>query len=223
MQKKETNRNSDKIATKCSSPYYKYFLFPILAIMKTIKFFTATIPLIIFIAFAVFPTAKTFAQDSKEVVLGSRMEKAKGNSNVNIIKEEGIGVKMAAGRKPLQLKKLSLRLLDDHHPDTVSFYIRLFSLENGKPELNLFPDSVFIRPIINNELDADFSAFNIDIRGDFLIGLEWAATATGNKRMINIPTRLFNKGVYFKKKEESEWKKVPFFGFALQVFGERAK
>ena len=129
---------------------------------------------------------------------------------------------MAAGRKPLKLKRLSVHLLDDH-PDTVSFYVRLFSMENGKPEENMFPDTVFVQPIVNDELNVDLSGFNVDVKGDFLLGLEWAATATGDKRVLNIPTRLFNKGIYFKKKNEPDWKRMPFFGFAIQLYGERMK
>jgi len=188
--------------------------------MISTKPLTAKMLLICLLSFVLTPSVKILAQHSKEVVLGSRMEKAKGNSNVNVVEGEGIGVKMAAGRKPLKLKRLSVHLLENH-PDSVSFYIRLFSLENGKPEQNLFPDTVFVQPIINDELNVDLADLNVDVTGDILVGLEWAATATGSKRVLNIPTKMFKKGIYYKEKNEPNWKKVPFFGFAMQLYGER--
>lgn len=164
----------------------------------------------------------TYAQ--QEVVLGEHIKKGKGNSDVGVVTGEGIGLKLKAGRKSIKLTKLNMQLLEDH-PDSVTFYIRLFPFENGVLGENRMPDKIYTESLKGGEMNVDLSDLDISVSGDFVIGLEWAAPAAGPKTKISLPTGLglFKKGVYYKKKDETKWKKVPFFGLDIVVYGVKVE
>jgi hypothetical protein len=158
------------------------------------------------------------ANAQQEIALGSHA--TKGISNTSITTGEGIGTKMNAGKKKVQLKSLEVNLINEH-PDSVMLYVRLFPIHGKTFGENMIPNKIYTVPLNKNQILVDLSDLNLFVSGEFVVGLEWAITINKGNNKISYHSGLgpFKKGIYYKEANVSQWKKIPLFGFDMVLNG----
>ncbi|MFT4202401.1 MAG: hypothetical protein QM610_00670 [Chitinophagaceae bacterium] len=152
----------------------------------------------------------------KEIILGSHAHK--GHSNTTIAKGEGIGMKLKAGKKGVTIQSLNINLIEQH-PDSVRFYVRIFPMDGKSLGNNIGPDKVFTASLKDNHIYVSLTDYHITVRGDFVVGVEWSANANGSVNTISFHTGVLKKGIYYKETDDPRWKKIPFFGFDIELRG----
>jgi len=161
-------------------------------------------------------TLETKAQET--ITLGKVLNKKKGNSNTTITEGEGIGAKFDAGKKSLKLTEVYINLYETH-PDTIKFYLRIFPLKGKELGKNLATEKVYTYAVGNDEIKLDIRDMGVIVKGDFVLGFEWADTPNEKHRTLTMPSGILKKGIYYKEVGE-KWKKIPLLGLGLVVKGE---
>ncbi|WP_157278462.1 hypothetical protein [Olivibacter sitiensis] len=80
--------------------------------------------------------------------------------------------------------------------------------------------SVYTVDLSQDEIRIDLSPLDLVLKGDYVVGLQWAETKEGINNKISFPTSTFKKGFYYR--DEGRWKKLPFFGIGMVVHGTTA-
>lgn len=168
--------------------------------------------------FAILITFNAQAQD-KTKRIGNKPRYGSSSSSFSIIKGQQIGIKMDAGRKPVQLLSLNFGV-DIHGTDSVKFKVNVYEFTGEQPGENLAKQPIIaVMPKGKNHLDVDLSKFNITAKGDILVAIEYLTTQNGVSPSFSIG--LFNGGTW--RFEGTEWKKMPVAGVDFNVLVKKLK
>lgn len=160
----------------------------------------------------------SYAQD-KTKRIGNKPRMGSSNSSFSVTKGHQVGIKMNAGRKPVQLLTLNFGV-DNRNTDSLKFKVNVYEFKGEQPGENLTTTAIIAAmPPGKNRLDVDLSKFNITAKGDILVAIEFLTSQVGSSPSFSIG--LFNGGTY--RYEGSEWKKMPVAGIDFNVLVKKLK
>jgi hypothetical protein len=158
------------------------------------------------------------AQDHTKLI-GNKARKGSSNSSFPAIKGQQVGIKMNAGRKPVQLLKLNFGV-DNRNKEAIKFKVNIYEFSGDKPgEAITTKDIIASIPNGKNRVDVDLSPYKIVTKGDILASIEFLSTSKGSEPVFSIG--LFNGGTY--RYEIDEWKKMPIAGVDFNVLVKKIK
>jgi hypothetical protein len=176
--------------------------------MKSFTVKTASIVALL----VLFTAAISFAQ-GKTRRIGNKPRMGSSNSSFTVTKGHQIGIKMNAGRKPVQLMTLNFGV-DNRNTDSLQFKVNVYEFKGEQPGENLADKAIIAAmPPGKNRLDVDLSKFNIMAKGEILVAIEFLTSQSGSSPSFSIG--LFNGGTY--RYEGTEWKKMPVAGVDFNV------
>ncbi|MGF7037236.1 hypothetical protein M2273_000470 [Mucilaginibacter lappiensis] len=177
-----------------------------------------------------FISLNSLAQD-KTKTIGNKSRSGTTNNSFNIVQGGQVGIKMNAGRKPVELLKLTFHV-DNLGKDTIPFKVNVYTMGDKLPQGdNLVkeeikgsiarekdPDS----PLTSNQLiSVDLSPYKIGVKGEILVSVEFLSTIPGKN--LGFSCGLLNGGTYYKKGPDTEWKKIPVVGADFNVLVKKLK
>lgn len=153
--------------------------------------------------------------------IGNKLRSGTSNNTFGVIKGDEIGIKMKAGKKKVQLLKLTFDV-ENRQPDSLAFKVNVYNFSDEKAGENLVKQEIkgMIAPGKIRQV-VDIAPYNIETSGDILVSIEWLKTSPGMEAAFAIG--LFNGGTYHKESVTDEWKKIPVAGvdFNMQVMEKK--
>lgn len=166
-----------------------------------------------------------FAQD-KTKTIGNKAREGSANNSYSAVKGAQVGIRMSAGRKPVQLLKLNFHA-DSYASDSIAFKVNVYQMD-GKFPLDTNLVNAEIKGLIKKHdtekhqlVSVDLSPYKIDVRGDILVSVEFLTTKPGSE--ISFACGLFNGGTFHKDANSAKWKKVPIVGADFNVLVKKLK
>jgi hypothetical protein len=170
------------------------------------------------------------AQD-KTKTIGNKSRSGTTNNSFNIVQGGQVGIKMNAGRKPVELLKLTFHV-DNLGKDTILFKVNVYTMGDKLPQGdNLVKEEIkgsIARendpntPLTSNQLiSVDLSPYKIEVKGEILVSVEFLSTMPGKN--LGFSCGLLNGGTYYKKGPDTEWKKMPVVGADFNVLVKKLK
>lgn len=180
--------------------------------LTTFKFIACTAMLIL----TTFITAQ--AQE-KTKRIGNKPRLGSSNSTHSVIKGNQIGIKMEAGRKPVQLLKLDFGVTNNTGK-TLKFKVNVYEFNGIMSGENFVKKDIIAEiPVGKNRVDVDLSPYNIEVKRDILATIEWLETVDGASPSFAIG--VFNGGSY--EYASGKWKKIPVFGLDFNIIVKKLK
>ncbi|WP_158795786.1 hypothetical protein [Pedobacter sp. L105] len=163
-------------------------------------------------AFILFSATAVHAQD-KTKIIGNKPRQGSSNSSSSVIKGHQFGIKMNAGRKPVELLKLDFGVQSNDR-DNLKFKVNVYEF-NGilSGENFVKQDIVGVIPKGKGRVSVDLEPYHIQVKKDILVTIEWLETVSGAEPSFAIG--LFNGGSY--QYEEGKWKRIPVAGFDFNI------
>lgn len=170
------------------------------------------------------------AQD-KTKTIGNKSRSGTTNNSFNIVQGGQVGIKMNAGRKPVELLKLTFHV-DNLGKDTIPFKVNVYTMGDKLPEGdNLIKEEIkgsIARendpntPLTGNQLiSVDLSPYKIGVKGEIVVSVEFLRTIPGKN--LGFSCGLLNGGTYYKKGPDADWKKMPIIGADFNVLVKELK
>jgi len=154
----------------------------------------------------------------KTKVIGNKPRSGSANSSFSVIKGNQVGVKMNAGRKPVQLLKLNFDV-ENLGKDSLKFKVNVYEFNYVAPGENLVKEDIigFI-PRGKDRVNVNLEPYHIVVHGNILVAIEWLKNDGGNNHFA---IGLFNGGTY--NYEDDKWKKTPVAGVDFNVLVKKLK
>ncbi|AYL95758.1 hypothetical protein HYN43_010860 [Mucilaginibacter celer] len=152
--------------------------------------------------------------------IGNKLRSGSTNTTFDAVKGKLVGVEMNAGKKQVQLLKLSFHTAN-RSSDSVAFKVNVYQMAGKYPNnVNLVTDEVkgYIQKYRdgNPQLTTiDLSAYNIKVAGDIVVAIEFLETKNGSN--IGFSCGLLNGGTFHRDSEAAGWKKIPVVGADFSV------
>jgi hypothetical protein len=158
------------------------------------------------------------AQD-KTKVIGNKPRHGSSNSTVSVIKGNQIGIKIKAGRKPVELLKLNFGV-ENTSTESLKFKVNVYEF-NGilSGENFVKQDIIGTIPAGKNRVNVDLASYHVQAKGDLLVTIEWLETV--NNANPRFAIGMFNGGSY--EFNDGKWKKVPVFGLDFNILVKKLK
>jgi hypothetical protein len=177
-----------------------------------------------------FISLNSLAQD-KTKTIGNKSRSGTTNNSFNIVQGGQVGIKMNAGRKPVELLKLTFHV-DNLGKDTIPFKVNVYTMGDKLPQGdNLVKEEIkgsIARkkdpnsPLTSNQLiSVDLSPYKVGVKGEILVSVEFLSTIPGKN--LGFSCGLLNGGTYYKKGPDTEWKKIPVVGADFNVLVKKLK
>lgn len=166
----------------------------------------------LFSAFILFSVIAVHAQD-KTKFIGNKPRQGSSNSSFGVIKGNQLGIKMKAGKKPVQLLKLDFGVASNDR-ENLKFKVNVYEF-NGilSGENFVKQDIIGVIPKGKGKVSVDLEPYHIQVRKDILVTIEWLETVSGANPSFAIG--LFNGGSY--QYEEGKWKRIPVAGLDFNI------
>lgn len=183
--------------------------------IKKISLFQLSVCLL---AFTVCTGTGLQAQD-KTKLIGNKARHGSSNSSFGVIKGNQYGIKMKAGKKPVELLTLDFGV-ENNDAREPKFKVNVYEF-NGilSGENFVKQDIVGTIPKGKNRVNVDLSPYHIQVKGDLLVTIEWLETIAGANPHFAIG--VFNGGSY--QFENGKWKKTPVFGLDFNILVKKLK
>jgi hypothetical protein len=167
--------------------------------------------IVLLAAFTIALIFTTRAQD-KTKIIGNRPRSGSANSSFAVVKGNQTGIKINAGRKPVQLLQLNFDA-ENGSSDSLKFKVNVYEFNYVAPGENLVKQPVYgTLPKGKNRVSVDLASYNIVVKGHILVAIEWLNTTPAENRFA---IGLFNGGTYCF--EDGKWKKIPVAGVDFNV------
>lgn len=174
--------------------------------------------IVLFSALTLLTAIAVKAQD-KTKMIGNRPRHGSSNSTFSVIKGNQLGIKMSAGRKPVQLLKLDFGVENNTHRD-LKFKVNVYEFNGIISGENLAKEEITgTIPKGKNRVNVDLSPYHMEVKKDILVTIEWLETISGANPSFAIG--LFNGGSY--QFEEGKWKKIPVAGLDFNIMVKKLK
>ena len=176
------------------------------------KTFTFKLPLLLILVISMI-SLSTHAQDKTKRIGNKPRTTGTSNASFAVAKGHQVGIKMNAGRKLVQLLSLDFGV-SNNKPDTLAFKVNVFKFTGKQPAENLVKNDIVSGiPPGKNRVTIDLSKYDIKVKGDILVSIEFLEVKLGANP--SFPIGLFNGGTY--RYEGTEWKKMPVAGVDFNV------
>ena len=174
---------------------------------------------ILLIAIVFLFTAFNARAQDKTKLIGNKPRHGSSNSTSEVIKGNQLGIVMKAGHKPVQLLKLEFGV-ENTDQSSHEFKVNVYEFTDKPSGENLLKENVFgIIPKGKNRVSVDLSTYDLIVKGDILVAIEWTKTVSGANPHFAIG--LFNGGSYVY--EGDKWKKIPVAGFDFNMLVKKLK
>jgi hypothetical protein len=158
------------------------------------------------------------AQD-KTRLIGNKPRNGSSNNTFGVIKGDQVGIKMNAGKKPVQLLVLNFGA-DNRNDDVVKFKVNVYEFNSEDHGENFVKQDVLGEmPKGKSRINVDLTPFHIVVSGSILVSIEFIKTNNGREAAFNMG--LLNGGTYHY--EAGEWKKIPVAGVDFNVLVKKLK
>ncbi|HEY0177137.1 MAG TPA: hypothetical protein VGC08_12210 [Pedobacter sp.] len=158
------------------------------------------------------------AQD-KTKVIGNKPRHGSSNTSFGVIKGNQAGIRMKAGRKPVELLKLDFGV-ENTSQENIKFKVNVYEF-NGilSGENFVKQDITGVIPAGKNRVNVDLEPYHIQVKGNVLVTIEWLETR--NDLYPRFAIGLFNGGSYHY--EDGKWKKIPVAGLDFNILMKKLK
>lgn len=150
--------------------------------------------------------------------IGNKPRSGSSNSSFDLVKGNQVGIKMNAGRKPVQLLRLNFDVTNDGN-DSLQFKVNVYEYNDITPGPNLVKENIYgAIPHGKSMVSVNLEPYNIIAKKKILVAIEWLNSyANSNHFAIG----LFNGGTY--RFENGMWKKTPVAGVDFNVLVRKLK
>ncbi|TWR30594.1 hypothetical protein FPZ43_06555 [Mucilaginibacter pallidiroseus] len=140
--------------------------------------------------------------------IGNKPRTGSSNSSYAVVKGQQIGIKMNAGKKPVQLLSLNFTV-ENRRTDTIDFKVNVYEFAKEIAGENYVKQDIIghIAPG-KSVATVNLEPYNIQVKGDVLAAIEWVKTLRGANPYFSIG--ILNGGTYTYANDE--WKKMGYFG-----------
>ncbi len=139
--------------------------------------------------------------------IGNKPRMGSSNASFLVTKGHQVGIKMKAGRKPLQLLSLEFGA-NNYIQDSIPFKVNVYQFNKEQPSDSFTKEAIVATvPPGKNRINVDLSKYDIIVKGDILVSIEFLKSMGTS---LSFSIGLFNGGTY--RYEGSEWKKMPVAG-----------
>jgi hypothetical protein len=169
---------------------------------------------------AAFTTAAVYSATAQKdtKVIGNKPRSGSANSSYDLAKGNQVGIKMDAGKKPVQLLKFNFDM-ENVSNDSLQFKVNIYEFNNVAPGKNLATREIHgAVPKGKNRVTVDLEPYNIIAKKDILVAIEWLKSYHGDNHFA---IGLFNGGTYYYDK--GEWKKTSVAGVDFNVLVRKLK
>lgn len=154
----------------------------------------------------------------KEIVILDKKLKTKTFGNKTVSKFFGgkfasddygseMAIKINIRKGPIYLDKFQVNI-SYNMEDSATLRLNIYNAKNGLPYQNILSQNIILK--LGNQtgkIEVDLSKYNIVIKEDFFIALEWIEGS--NNSGIVFSAGFVNKGTYYRKASQGRWKKYP--------------
>ncbi|MBE9584332.1 hypothetical protein IM792_07725 [Mucilaginibacter sp. JRF] len=161
------------------------------------------------------------AQAQKIKTIGNKLRSGTSNTTFSVVKGAEAGIKMKAGKKPVQLLKLTFDV-ENRQNDSLAYKVNVYQFTDEKAGENLVKQQITGAMAHGKSRQVvDLSTYNIEVSGDILVSIEWLKSSPGPEVAFSIG--LFNGGTYHKDTATGDWEKIPVAGmdFNMQVLQKK--
>jgi hypothetical protein len=185
-------------------------LYMLIIMLKTLLKFNA----VVLFTTALMIIGGTANAQEKIKRIGNKPRSGSSNSSFSVVKGNQIGIKMDAGKKPVQLLTFNFDA-DSQNRDSLKFKINVYEYDVSVGENFVKQDIIGVIPRGKSRISIDLAPYNIQVKGKLMAAIEWLQTDNGANPYFSIG--LFNGGTYFF--EKNKWQKLPIAGvdFNFQV------
>jgi hypothetical protein len=181
-----------------------------ITLTKTFKCFAVAALLIITISAA--------RAQEKTKIIGNKPRSGSASSSFDLVKGNQVGIKMSAGRKPVQLLRFNFDM-ENLNKDSLKFKVNIYDFNDATPGANLVKQDIFgAVPTGKNRVTVNLEPYNIKAKGEILVAVEWLNTYQGDNHFA---IGLFNGGTYYFK--DGHWKKMAVAGVDFNVLVKKLK
>jgi hypothetical protein len=169
-------------------------------------------------AWLLIATALTAHAQEKTKTIGNKPRSGSASSSFNISKGNQVGIKMYAGRKPVQLLQLNFDV-ENQGADSMKFKVNVYDFNDATPGENLVKQNIYgAVPKGKNKVAVNLEPYSIKVKGHILVAIEWIENNGGDNRFA---IGLFNGGTW--KYEDGHWKKMAVAGIDFNVLVRKLK
>ncbi|TSD65025.1 hypothetical protein FFF34_014135 [Inquilinus sp. KBS0705] len=162
--------------------------------------------------------ASSHAQD-KTKRIGNKPRTGSSNSSFDVVKGDQVAIKMDAGNKQVQLLQFSFDVTNNYR-DSIPFKVNVYEYnEISVGDNYVKQDIISYIPKGKNKITVDLAPYNIALKKNILVSIEWLQTIQGADPSFAIG--LFNGGTY--RQESGRWKKTPVAGVDFNVIIKKVK
>lgn len=157
------------------------------------------------------PVFKSQAQE-KTKLIGNKPRSWSNQCNFNMSRGNQIGVKMNAGRKPVQMLHLDFDA-ENVENDSIKFKVNVYDFNDATPGRKFSDQKIYgAIPRGRNRISVNLAPYHIKIKGIVLVALEWLKDYGSDNHFA---IGLLNSGTWYY--EDEHWKKKVIGGVDLNV------
>lgn len=180
--------------------------------LTTLKFAASVIMLILGIIF------NAQAQENTKRI-GNKPRHGSSNSTHSVIRGNQLGIKMEAGKKPVQLLNLDFGVTNNT-AKPLRFKVNVYEFNGIMSGENFVKKDILAEiPTGKTRVNVDLSPYNLEVKRDLLVTIEWLETVEGASPSFAIG--VFNGGSY--EYNSGKWKKIPVFGLDFNMTVKKLK
>ncbi len=155
----------------------------------------------------------------KEKVLGNETESKVmiGGFTSNELGNE-VGVVIKIKRSPTYIENFSVSIASNEY-DSLKFRLNFYDLKDGFPDKNILKENIIIySQIEEGRLIVDLSEYNIVVRDDFFVSLEWIENLGEDGLFFSLS--VLGGPLLSKHTSQGEWEKVGPIGIGFSVLAK---
>jgi hypothetical protein len=151
--------------------------------------------------------------------IGNKPRHGSSNSTHNVVKGNQIGIKMDAGKKPVQLLTLDFGVTNNS-AKPLKFKVNVYEFNDILSGENFVKKDIVAEiPIGKTRVNVDLSPYNLEVKRDLLVTIEWLESVAGAAPAFAIG--VFNGGSF--EYANGKWKKIPLFGLDFNITVKKLK
>ena len=132
-----------------------------------------------------------------------------------------MGVRINVRRQPTYVDAFNFFISYNRLSARSIFRLNFYSVEKGKPHRNLLNENILVRidPKETGPITVDLESYDILLRDDVIVTLEWVENEGENNKgeAIFFSLAIFNSGTLYKKSSQARFKKYSNLGVGFNI------
>lgn len=160
-----------------------------------------------------------FSSYAQNKTIGNKPRTGSSRSSFSVAKGEQTGIRINAGKKPLQLLELSFGTENDCK-ETPKFKVNIYEFNDVAPGENFVKQEItgVVRKGKGRTI-VDLSPYHIVLKGKILVAIEWLESYSDCSPAFFMG--IFNGGSY--RYTNNKWSKIPVVGFDFNILARKIK